>query len=173
MHVTPGTASDEHSVSSSSASGGGGSRGASRTPSPFGHPVSSSVSSGSASASAISAPGHTLPPGAGHAQKGHGSYGATCPLPCSAEGFVSGGGGGGGAEVPLRRPGQAETYSRKVFVGGLPPDIDQGQSLLKACTTLTTTVQVSSHSLYCNKGGNKGGNECSCGIGINFSTFYR
>ena len=99
--------SDEQSVSSSSASGGGGSRGTSRTPSPF------SISSAS---SASTAPSHALP--ASHVQKGFGN----CPLPCAADGF------NGGAEVSMRQGAQGETYSRKVFVGGLPPDIDQGEN---------------------------------------------
>lgn len=50
---------------------------------------------------------------------------------------VAGGGSGGGAAMngsssyssyPSFRPDRPEKYSRKVFVGGLPPDIDEGRT---------------------------------------------
>ena len=49
------------------------------------------------------------------------SNGSRTPSPQQCTGSASGGGVCGSPTPP-------ETYSRKVFVGGLPPDIDQGTS---------------------------------------------
>jgi hypothetical protein len=34
-----------------------------------------------------------------------------------------------GRDNPASSPSKLETYSRKVFIGGLPPDIDEGKNL--------------------------------------------
>ena len=104
---------------------GGGSRGASRTPSPFGfsssNAISAPISAPSYALPAALPPNHTLPPSHAH--------------PGSHLGNGFGLGPGAVPDIPMRlsgaellRPGgvQGEVYSRKVFVGGLPPDIDQG-----------------------------------------------
>ena len=107
-----GPGSDGRSVSS-----GSGSRGASRTPSPFGLPPSSSVSSSTSSAIPSLAHGATGFCGGGSAAQMLAEKGGVGPktalaLPASVK-----------QGIP-----HSESYSRKVFVGGLPPDIDQGQS---------------------------------------------
>jgi len=101
--------SDGRSASSSS-----GSRGTSRTPSPFGLPLPSSVSSSAASTGPSLA--HTTASGYG---------GSGTPHMLAEKGMVS------HKAAPLALPvsggaPHSEIYSRKVFVGGLPPDIDQG-----------------------------------------------
>lgn len=37
------------------------------------------------------------------------------------------------SQVSPNSQGRTENYSRKVFVGGLPPDIDEGQGLYSQC----------------------------------------
>ena len=107
------TGSDELSISSSS----GGSRGASRTPSPFSHSSSGTSSAG---------PNHPHMGNHIHSNNKYGSSATAAPtehfIGTAAEPFV-------GATTPdsAKEGGQTEVYSRKVFVGGLPPDIDQGR----------------------------------------------
>lgn len=104
--------SDELSISSSS----GGSRGASRTPSPF-----------SLSSSGASSAGPNHPHLGNHIQSTnkYGSSATSAPtehfIGTAADTYV-----GATTPDPAREGGQTEVYSRKVFVGGLPPDIDQG-----------------------------------------------
>ena len=105
--------SDGRSVSS-----GSGSRGASRTPSPFGmiplsfcSPASSIPVQPSTAVSVVNAPIHA-----------HASYGGSNTIQegNNAKSILPN-------SLPGKHVGISETYSRKVFVGGLPPDIDQGR----------------------------------------------
>ncbi len=136
----------------SGSSGSGGSRGASRTPSPFGFPPSTPISA------PISAPSHTLPaalppvshtlPPVSHTHVSHTHSGSHVSQIGNGFGLgqsVSVGAAAVAAtasapDIPMKLPGGQngllrggggvnEVYSRKVFVGGLPPDIDQGQLL--------------------------------------------